>query len=281
MYHAPQRKIDPSKQLLTHGAVSRTHERLGYHDGQVFLHEMDELAVETAIALVYNGIAHAVQMCSAQDLEDFALGFSLTEGIVDKVSDIYTIELVPNYHGVELHIELPNRCFERLKRARRALAGRTGCGICGAQSLEHVTRELGIVKDTTQLSYPAVEKALGAFRAHQVLNQQTGSMHGAAYLNAEGDIVAIREDLGRHNALDKLIGHCLKNKLSGGAILVSSRASFEMVQKVIAANVGTLLAISGATSLGVELAEQHNVTLAGYCRAGRMNVYSHAHRIKF
>ncbi len=281
MYHAPQRQIDPSKQSLTHGAVSRTHERLGYHDGQVFLHEMDELAVETAIALVYNGIAHTVQMCSAQDLEDFALGFSLTEGIVDKVSDIYAIELVPSCRGVELHIELPNRCFERLKRARRALAGRTGCGICGAQSLEHVTRELGVVKDTTQLSYHAVEKALGAFRAHQVLNQQTGSMHGAAYLNAEGDIVAIREDLGRHNALDKLIGHCLKNKLSGGAILVSSRASFEMVQKVIAANVGTLLAISGATSLGVELAEQHNVTLAGYCRAGRMNVYSHANRIKF
>ncbi len=281
MYHAPQRQIDPSKQSLTHGAVSRTHERLGYHDGQVFLHEMDELAVETAIALVYNGIAHTVQMCSAQDLEDFALGFSLTEGIVDKVSDIYTIELVPSCHGVELHIELPNRCFERLKRARRALAGRTGCGICGAQSLEHVTRELSIVEDTTQLSYQAVEKALGAFRDHQVLNQQTGSMHGAAYLNAEGDIVVIREDLGRHNALDKLIGHCLKNKLSGGAILVSSRASFEMVQKVIAANVGTLLAISGATSLGVELAEQHNVTLAGYCRAGRMNVYSHANRIKF
>ncbi|MBD1577622.1 formate dehydrogenase accessory sulfurtransferase FdhD [Vibrio sp. S11_S32] len=262
-------------------STCRTYSRLSFHDGQLFDMEEDELAVETAVAMVYNGIAHTVQMCSAIDLEDLAVGFSVTEGIVDDAKQIHGVEVVPVCNGVEVHIELANRHFERLKRARRNMSGRTGCGICGTESLQHVVRAVTPVSDTTTLSHQAIERALSQFKQHQTLNQQTGSTHAAAYISAKGEILAIREDVGRHNALDKLIGHYLTSDYQGGAILVSSRASFEMVQKTAAANVGILLAISGATSMAVDLSEQLNLTLSGYCRTGRMNVYTHSDRIQF
>ncbi|WP_094752595.1 formate dehydrogenase accessory sulfurtransferase FdhD [Psychromonas sp. CD1] len=254
---------------------------LRFHDGQLFEMEKDELAVETAVAMVYNGVAHTVQMCSAIDLEDLAVGFSVTEGIVDKAKDIQDIEVVSVSNGIEVRMTLANRHFERLKRARRNMSGRTGCGICGTESLQHVIRKVEPVSTSTFLSYAAVERALLSFKKYQVLNQLTGSTHAAAYISAEGEILAIREDVGRHNALDKLIGHYLKSDLQNGAILVSSRASFEMVQKAAAANVGILLAISGATSMAVDLSDTLNLTLAAYCRTGRMNLYTHAYRIQF
>ena len=127
----------------------------------------------------------------------------------------------------------------------------------------------------------AVQRALFSFKQYQLLNQLTGSTHAAAYISSTGEILAIREDVGRHNALDKLIGHYLKSDLKNGAILVSSRASFEMVQKVASANVAILLAISGATSMAVDLSDKLNLTLAGYCRTGRMNLYTHTQRIQF
>jgi FdhD protein len=273
--------IEPIVLSSKSNLTCRTYSRLSFHDGQVFDMEEDELAVETAVAMVYNGISHTVQMCSAIDLEDLAIGFSITEGIVDRAKDILGVEVVHVCNGIEVHIELTNRHFERLKRARRNLTGRTGCGICGTESLQHVVRSISPVSNISSLSYEAIERALASFNAHQVLNQQTGSTHAAAYISNDGEIVAIREDVGRHNALDKLLGHYLKSDYQGGAILVSSRASFEMVQKTAAANIGMLLAISGATSMAVDLSDQLNLTLSGYCRTGRMNVYTHSDRIQF
>lgn len=231
--------------------------------------------------MIYNGIAHTVQMCSATDLEDLAIGFSVTEGIIDSVKDIHDIEVVIGCNGIEVHMTLANRHFERLKRARRNMSGRTGCGICGTESLQHVVRPVTPVSNITSLPYSAVQRALSSFKQHQLLNQITGSTHAAAYISSTGEILAIREDVGRHNALDKLIGHYLSADYKNGAILISSRASFEMVQKVASANVGILLAISGATSMAVDLSRSLNLTLAGYCRIGRMNLYTHAERIEF
>jgi FdhD protein len=274
----------PPKIASVNKSLAYTHLSLKY--GKLIVMEEDELAVETAVAIVYNGIAHSVQMCTASDLEDLAIGFSISEGIIDSVKDIHDIQIAYLCNGIELQVELSNRHFERLKRARRNLSGRTGCGICGTESLQYVVRSQTPVSDSTTISHAAIERALSAFREHQVLNNKTGTTHAAAYISATGEILAIREDVGRHNALDKLIGHYLQSDYQngqgqGGAVLVSSRASFEMVQKTASANIGILLAISGATSMAVDLAEQLELTLAGYCRTGRMNLYSQPHRIQF
>lgn len=239
----------------------------------------ENFATETAVALVYNGISHAVLMCTASDLEDLAVGFSLSEGIIDHSRDIHDIVQVGSDKGIELHIEIANRCMERLKKVRRSMAGRTGCGICGSESLEHVVRPLASLPKTTFLSWQKIDGILQQLNSLQNLNQVTGATHAAAYISAEGNVITIREDIGRHIALDKLVGHILRNKLSGGAILVTSRASFEMVQKAVSAGIEILLAISAATSMAVELAQKSNLTLVGFCRPGRADAYTYPERI--
>lgn len=239
----------------------------------------ENFATETAVALVYNGISHAVLMCTASDLEDLAVGFSLSEGIIDHSRDIHDIVQVGSDKGIELHIEIANRCMERLKKVRRSMAGRTGCGICGSESLEHVVRPLASLPKTTFLSWQKIDGILQQLDIRQNLNQVTGATHAAAYISAEGNVITIREDIGRHIALDKLVGHILRNKLSGGAILVTSRASFEMVQKAVSAGIEILLAISAATSMAVELAQKSNLTLVGFCRPGRADAYTYPERI--
>ncbi len=239
----------------------------------------ENFATETAVALVYNGISHAVLMCTASDLEDLAVGFSLSEGIIDHSRDIHDIVQVGSDKGIELHIEIANRCMERLKKVRRSMAGRTGCGICGSESLEHVVRPLASLPKTTFLSWQKIDGILQQLDTRQNLNQVTGATHAAAYISAEGNVITIREDIGRHIALDKLVGHILRNKLSGGAILVTSRASFEMVQKTVSAGIEILLAISAATSMAVELAQKSNLTLVGFCRPGRADAYTYPERI--
>lgn len=239
----------------------------------------ENFATETAVALVYNGISHAVLMCTASDLEDLAVGFSLSEGIIDHSRDIHDIVQVGSDKGIELHIEIANRCMERLKKVRRSMAGRTGCGICGSESLEHVVRPLASLPKTTFLSWQKIDGILQQLDTRQNLNQVTGATHAAAYISAEGNVITIREDIGRHIALDKLVGHILRNKLSGGAILVTSRASFEMVQKAVSAGIEILLAISAATSMAVELAQKSNLTLVGFCRPGRADAYTYSERI--
>ncbi|MGY6037346.1 formate dehydrogenase accessory sulfurtransferase FdhD [Aeromonas sp. AE23HZ002T15] len=259
--------------------VSSHREVVHYQNAGVTTDSAMLLPAETPVALVYNGIAHSVMMCSATDLEDFAIGFSLSEGIIDGLHDIHDMEQREGCQGIELHIELANRCVHRLKEKKRTLAGRTGCGICGSESLAQVVRSLPPLPDSQRLPVAHIDKVLAALRPLQQLGQSTGATHAAVHLDLAGNILAIREDVGRHIALDKLVGHLCRSGRRDGAILVTSRASFEMVQKCASAGVEILLAISAATELAVERAEQSNLTLAGFCRPGRAEIYCGRQRI--
>ncbi len=259
--------------------LSRQREVVHYHRDGVTTDSAMLLPAETPVALVYNGIAHSVMMCSASDLEDFAIGFSLTEGIIDGLHDIHDMEQVDGCQGIELHITLANRCVHRLKEKKRTLAGRTGCGICGSESLDQVVRTLPPLPDSQRLAVDQIDKVLTALRPLQQLGQSTGATHAAVHLDLAGNILAIREDVGRHIALDKLVGYLCRHGRRDGAILVTSRASFEMVQKCASAGVEILLAISAATELAVRQAEQTGLTLAGFCRPGRAEIYCGRQRI--
>ncbi len=248
-------------------------------EGQPASSAQDNLIEEVPVALVYNGISHAVLMSIASDLEDLAVGFSLTEGIIDNHYDVRDMEVVHGCSGYEVHIEISPRCFQRLKMKRRSMEGRTGCGVCGAEELAHVVREQPSVGQVLHITPAVVEGAFEALKQQQTLNQATGSAHAAAYMTPQGELLAVREDAGRHIALDKLIGHIAQHEQEGGAILVTSRASFEMVQKTVSAGVEALFAISAVTKMAVDLAEGSNLTLAGFCRPGKMSIYTHPQRL--
>ncbi|MFZ7240986.1 formate dehydrogenase accessory sulfurtransferase FdhD [Avibacterium avium] len=241
----------------------------------------DNLAVETPVALVYNGISHTVMMCSPQDLEDFALGFSLTEGIIEKPADIYGIDVEETCNGIEVQIEIATRCFVALKERRRTLAGRTGCGICGTEQLDQIHKNLPILHRTYVLDISLLDDCLKKLHSAQQLGQQTGSTHAAAFFDLQGNLLAIREDVGRHVALDKLLGWYVKQPTQQGFVLISSRASYEMVQKVVSVGIECLVAISAATALAVQQAKQSQLTLIGFAREGRATVYTGKERLDF
>lgn len=249
------------------------------------LSEMTEkeetLAVEMPVALVYNGISHAVMMTSPQDLEDFALGFSLAEGIIDNVSDIYGIDIEHTCNGIEVQIDMATRCFVRLKEKRRTMAGRTGCGICGSEQLAQVTQILPKLNRTLQFNPHLLDDCLVKLYDAQELGKQTGATHAAAFFTAQGELLAIREDVGRHVALDKLLGWYAKNSRPQGLVLVTSRASYEMVQKTVSCGIEMLAAISAGTDLAVRMAQQSDLTLLGFTREGRTTVYSGKERLVF
>ncbi len=258
---------------------SRTQRIIRYRSGKGAQQFDDELIQETPVALEFNGIAYTVMMCTPTHLEEFAIGFALTEGIIDKPIDIHDIEIAAHSAGITLSVQIANRCVARLKERRRSLTGMTGCGICGTEKLDGVCRVITPLPTTAQFNIEHLDGALSSLTGQQTINQQTGSSHAAAYVDDKGIIGAVFEDVGRHIALDKLIGWVSRNGVRGGAILVTSRASFEMVQKVAASGIEILLAVSAATSMAVELAQSLNITLAGYCRQGRANIYTHANRI--
>jgi FdhD protein len=255
-----------------------THNIIRYHrDGCE--HVRDRLIEEVPVALEYNGIAYTVMMCTPADLEEFAFGFSLTEGIIMHDRDIHDIEFHVTPNGITLSVRVANRCLKLLQEKRRSLAGMTGCGICGVETLQGVARCVTPLRHISTLNISCLEQVLSQLAAHQPLNQVTGASHAAAYISAEGQLVALFEDVGRHIALDKLVGWIVRNHVSQGAILVTSRASFEMVQKVVMSGIEILFAVSAATSMAVEVAQRLNLTLCGYCREGRANVYSHPERV--
>jgi FdhD protein len=243
------------------------------------LQRHDWLAEEVAVALVFNGISHAVMMATPLDLEDFALGFALTEGLIDHATDLLDIEAVPSKQGIELQLQVTAACMVRLKERRRTLAGRTGCGLCGTDSLAQVQRVLPhcppVVVSTT-----AVTHAQSQLQSLQILQQHTGATHAAAWCNLQGEVLALREDVGRHNALDKLIGQLVRRKTdtSLGFALITSRASFEMVQKAAMAGMGLLAAVSAPTALAVQTAQSCGLALAGFVRGERLVAYTHAER---
>jgi formate dehydrogenase family accessory protein fdhD len=239
----------------------------------------DTLAKEVPVALVYNDIAHTVMMCSPRDLEDFAMGFSLTEGIIDKPADIYGIDIEEVCNGMEARIELATRCFVALKDHRRTLTGRTGCGICGAEQIQQVYKNVAKLDRTLTFNIRQFDTCLQQLYEAQELGKQTGSTHAAAFFSAEGKLLAIREDVGRHVALDKLLGWHAKADKPQGFIVVTSRASYEMVQKTVSCGIEMLIAISAATDLAVQMAEQYNLTLVGFAREGRATIYSGKERL--
>jgi len=241
----------------------------------------DWVATETAVALVYNGISHVVMMATPADLEDFALGFSLSEGILQSAKQLLDCEITETDKGIELALSITAEPFAKLKQKRRNLVGRTGCGLCGAESLEQAISEPATVTADLSISHEAIQKASSALAAEQKLQQQTGAVHGAAYCNQQGELLLVREDVGRHNALDKLLGALAKKEQNKeqGFVLVTSRASYEMVAKTTSANVALLAAVSAPTSLAIELAEKSGLTLVGFTRTGRHVIYANGQRI--
>lgn len=250
------------------------------HLGELAL-EDDEIAEEVPVALEYNGISHAVMLASPADLEDFALGFSLSEGLVASPRDVYEIETEVRPEGIAVRLRIAAQAFAALKDRRRAMAGHTGCGLCGTESLQQVMRAPAPVRSGASFSDEAMYAAFAQLQTRQELLRHTGATHAAAWLRADGQVALVREDVGRHNALDKLIGALARTgeDRSCGAVLVTSRASYEMVLKTASAGVGVLAAVSGPTALAVRLAIDAGVTLAGFVRAGRHVVYSHPQRL--
>lgn len=238
----------------------------------------DLVAEEIPVAMVYNGVSHAAMMASPCDLEDFALGFSMSEGILQRPDQLFSVEIKPGEDGIELDMHIAGDCFARLREQRRNMAGRTGCGLCGTESLAHVVRAITPVAPNVLPADEAVQAALKNLKKHQPLQLQTGATHGAAWCNAKGDIVQAREDVGRHNALDKLIGARLREfgiqAFSDGFVLISSRASFEMVQKSASVGVGTLVAVSAPTALAIREARKSGMNLVGFARPGRHVIYA-------
>ena len=243
--------------------------------------DRDWVAEEVPVALEFNGISHAVMLATPLDLEDFALGFSLSEGLLSGREELLDIEEEHSAQGITLRLSVTNAAFARLKDSRRSMAGRTGCGLCGTESLAHVVRPLAPLAGSQVFSAAAVARGMEELAARQTLQRVTGAVHAAAWCSGDGRVQLIREDVGRHNALDKLAGALAKGTLdaSAGFIAVTSRASFEMVQKTVAAGVPLLAAVSASTSLAVALAGQSGLCLAGFVRGNDLVVYAHPERL--
>ena len=239
----------------------------------------DFVAEEVPIALVYNGVSHTVMMATPTELEAFAVGFSISEGIIKDLAEIYDIQIRTHYEGVEVALTVSSQRFSELKERRRTLAGRTGCGICGSDSLQQVRLPVKRVRTHFKVGHEAIDSAVGDLISKQPLQNETGAVHGAAWCDSEGAIIEICEDIGRHNALDKVIGilaqkgMLVDRNLNNGFVLVSSRASYEMVQKTAMINAPALVAVSAATTMAVELAEELGISLIGFARKRRHVTY--------
>lgn len=236
---------------------------------------VDSVLVEVPVALIYNGYSHVVVMCTPNDIIDFVYGFSLTEGIIKSLNDIRSIELVPNERGIEVAIEVDPLCVVRIEGRKRQMSARTGCGICGIDSLSDVVREQEKIDFDFVMDEASIDRALQDSSSLQMMNQKTGGAHAAFFVSNRGEILLTREDVGRHVALDKLIGAIHQKKINSktGFILTTSRASFEMVQKAVAAKVGLLVTMSAPTTMAIKLAKQMNIKLAAFTRVGKINLY--------
>ena len=241
----------------------------------------DCVAEEVPVALEYNGVSHAVMLATPGDLEDFAMGFSLTEGIVTSPGQVYGMDVVPSCDGLTVQLEIASSCFVSLKERRRSLAGRTGCGLCGTESLDQAVRPVTALASDVRFEAVAVTAALQALRSRQVLHASTGATHAAGWARADGTLALVREDVGRHNALDKLVGAIARDRLAGheGFFVVTSRASYEMVGKTAQAGVALLAAVSGVTGLAIDVAQSAGVALAGFARGQDLTLYAHEERL--
>ncbi len=235
----------------------------------------DFVVEEVPVAFVYNGISQAVMMATPCDLEDFALGFSLTEGIVDSSSQIYDLQITQEHNGFQIDLQISSEKMQALKSYRRSLVGNTGCGLCGVESLNAALRS---GKSVTPAALPdpvAIHAAVDAINSWQRIQHFTGACHAAAWCDWQGNKVLLREDVGRHNAFDKLIGAMRAQEIdeTQGFALISSRASYEMVHKASFLQCANLVAVSAPTSLAIEQAKQLNINLIGFARNGKHNIY--------
>jgi FdhD protein len=254
------------------GAVERQVHR---HRGAAVETVADHVGQEWPVALVFNGISHAVMMCTPRDLEAFAVGFAISEGIVERGSDIQDIEVELHDDGelphAEVQLQVVQQAFVALKEKRRALAGRTGCGVCGIESIDLLDLKPERVPDTgflQRLAPDAIARAARELPAHQALTRLTGGLHAAAWCDAAGAIRYAFEDVGRHNALDKLIGQLVLDRADTkeGFVFLSSRASYELVRKAARVDVPMLATISAPSSLAIAIARKAGVRLVSFCR---------------
>ena len=239
------------------------------------------LATEVPVALVYNGQPHAVMMCTPADLEDFAVGFSLTEGIVARAGEIARCDVVRYGRGIELQLEIPAGVAEGLASRGRAIAGRTGCGLCGVEAIADALREPPAVRSGSTFRRDALYAAGDSLARHQPLNDDTRTVHAAGWFHPSGEPGIVREDVGRHNAVDKVIGALARagTNAAAGFLVVTSRASYELVQKAAVAGIPLLAAVSRPTALAVHLAQDAGITLVGLLRGRSANIHTHPARI--
>ena len=243
--------------------------------------ESTAIAEEVPVAFVYGGRSHAVMMCTPSDLEDLAIGFSLTEEIVAEPGDIARVAQSRHSRGIELVIDIPDADAAKLLSRSRAFSGRTGCGLCGVEAIDDAIRAPRVVEAGAVFSADALYRAAAALVERQPLNRETHAIHAAAWALPDGELVLAREDVGRHNALDKVLGAVVRAGIDrrNGFVVVTSRASFELVQKAAVLGVGLLAAVSRPTGLAIDLAERSGMTLVGLLRGETANVYSHPSRI--
>lgn len=284
--------LDDLGQALPPPLVKRPVSRHPLAEGAAPRWQDDDVAAEVPVALVFNGLSHAVMMATPANLREFALGFALSEGLIDAPADCHGIELrAPGEAAAqagmptacEVHLEIASRLFVRLKEKRRALAGRTGCGVCGIDSLaalDIVPEQITPRAWARELPADAVLRAVAAMPARQVLNAASGAIHAAGWATPEGELTDLMEDVGRHNALDKLLGQlAAQGRLAAGAapagfVVMSSRASYELVRKCARLDIALLATVSAPTSLAIDLAAGAGLALWGLCRPPRAVRYT-------
>lgn len=252
------------------------------HEGADKRNSVRTIAEEVPVSLVYKGISHVVMMASPADLEEFGLGFSLSEGIIQSPEELTFIDVMDTDQGYIISMDIPNERYKPISKRKRHMAGRTGCGLCGVESLDEARPKLETVTSDLATDVTAIYKAFDTLHPHQPGKQATGAIHAAAWADETGDIKLVREDVGRHNALDKLIGAMGREgyDFADGFCLITSRCSYEMVQKAVFMNMPVLAAISAPTTLAVDMAESAGLTLAALARHETVTLFTHPQRIR-
>ncbi len=244
-------------------------------------HATDQVAEEMPVALVYHGVPHVVMLATPANLEDFAIGFTLSEGLVERPDEIRSVEVTHGAEAADVRVTVAWERFAALLQRRRNLTGRTGCGLCGAETAEDAIREIAPVGPGPRVSAASLHEAIEQLSSLQPINAVTGSVHAAAWVIPGKGIQLVREDVGRHNALDKAIGAVVRSgaDFSSGYMLVTSRASYEMVQKSAAVGISFLTAFSAPTAFAVRLARRTGLTLVAFARGDRHVVYANPERL--
>ena len=242
---------------------------------------LDRVAEEEPVALTYQRTPHVVMLTTPADLEDLGVGFTLSEAVVHSPDEIKSVEVLNEAGRLEVRIGIAGERFAELLHRQRNLTGRTGCGLCGAETIEQAIRHPAPVGRGASITLPELHQALTELHSRQPLNAQTGSVHAAAWALPGKGIQLVREDVGRHNALDKVIGALTRAGVdcTAGYLVITSRASYEMVQKAATVGISLLAAVSAPTALAIRLAAEVRLTLVGFARAHRHVVYAHPQRL--